>query len=272
MEKENVIVEVVKEVGKEVYEDVAQSSVRNVGNFFGTLSGFFNHVVVYPLKKLNIKYEQKIIAFEKKMKEKYENIPLENRVEPELHIVGPTLESLKYNILDDDLSDLFSNLLISDLDNSTQNNCSPAFIKIIEQLSTIDAKIYKSLYELISVKKHLPICNIIFESEDDSDMIIKKEYYPNNILNYDFFNFDAYDLSKSIEALSRLGLITVSYLTFVKDSSAYEDLKNQKIIKEFEDNFSLLMNTKYVAKVKNKGIITLSEFSYSFASVCLRNK
>lgn len=57
MAKEKVIVEAVKEVGKEVYVDVAQSSARNVGDFFGTLTGFFNHVVVYPLKKLNIKYE-----------------------------------------------------------------------------------------------------------------------------------------------------------------------------------------------------------------------
>lgn len=206
------------------------------------------------------------------MEEKYENIPLENRVEPELHIVGPTLENLKYNILDDDLSDLFSNLLISDLDNRTQKNCSPAHIKIIEQLSPIDAKIYKDLYELISVNNHLPICSIIFKSKDGADSIIKQEYYPNNILNYDLFKVDAYDLSKSIEALSRLGLITVSYLSYVRDSSSYENLKNQKFIKELEDYFSLLMKAKYVAKVNNKGIITLSEFSYSFANVCLRNK
>lgn len=272
MGNEKIIVDAVKEVGKKVYKDVAQSSARNVGDFFGTLSGFFNHVVVYPLKKLNIKYEQKIIAFKRKMKEEYENIPVENRIEPELHIVGPTLESLKYNILDDDLAELFSNLLISDLDNRTQKNCSPAFVKIIEQLSPIDAKIYKTFFELISTNQYLPICKIKFRSIDGSNMAIKERYYPKNILNIDFFDIEPILLSKSIEALSRLGLISIDYLTSITDESVYEELKNQKFIKELEEEFSNLTNLEYKVSVSDKGIITMSEFSFSFANVCLRSK
>lgn len=71
MENENIVKEtalsVAKETVKEVYADTVQPTAKNVGVFFGTLSGFFNHVVMYPLKKLNIKYEQKAIAFEKEM-------------------------------------------------------------------------------------------------------------------------------------------------------------------------------------------------------------
>ena len=75
MENENIVKEtalsVAKETVKEVYADTVQPTAKNVGVFFGTLSGFFNHVVMYPLKKLNIKYEQKAIAFEKEMEKKY---------------------------------------------------------------------------------------------------------------------------------------------------------------------------------------------------------
>lgn len=67
MENENIVKETVlsvaKETAKDVYADTVQPTAKNVGGFFGTLSGFFNHVVMYPLKKLNIKYEQKAIAF-----------------------------------------------------------------------------------------------------------------------------------------------------------------------------------------------------------------
>lgn len=63
MENENIVKEtalsVAKETAKDVYADTVQPTAKNVGGFFGTLSGFFNHVVMYPLKKLNIKYEQK---------------------------------------------------------------------------------------------------------------------------------------------------------------------------------------------------------------------
>lgn len=103
MENENIVKEtalsVAKETAKDVYADTVQPTAKNVGGFFGTLSGFFNHVVMYPLKKLNIRYEQKAIAFEKEMEHKYNSIPEKERVEPQLHIVGPTMESLKYNII-----------------------------------------------------------------------------------------------------------------------------------------------------------------------------
>lgn len=101
MENENIVKEtalsVAKETAKDVYADTVQPTAKNVGGFFGTLSGFFNHVVMYPLKKLNIRYEQKAIAFEKEMEHKYNSIPEKERVEPQLHIVGPTMESLKWN-------------------------------------------------------------------------------------------------------------------------------------------------------------------------------
>ena len=74
MENENIVKEtalsVAKETAKDVYVDTVQPTAKNVGGFFGTLSGFFNHVVMYPLKKLNIRYEQKAIAFEKEMERK----------------------------------------------------------------------------------------------------------------------------------------------------------------------------------------------------------
>lgn len=81
MENENIVKEtalsVAKETAKDVYADTVQPTAKNVGGFFGTLSGFFNHVVMYPLKKLNIdmskrqsrlkkKWSTNIIAFLKK--------------------------------------------------------------------------------------------------------------------------------------------------------------------------------------------------------------
>ena len=92
-----IVVEATKEITTETYKDLAKPTMKGVGGFFGTLVGFFDKVVVYPLKKLNIEYEQKAIAFQRAMEEKYNNIPIENRCEPKLNIVGPAMETLKYN-------------------------------------------------------------------------------------------------------------------------------------------------------------------------------
>ena len=74
MENENIVKEtalsVAKETVKEVYADTVQPTAKNVGVFFGTLSGFFNHVVMYPLKRqshLKKKWRKNIIAFQKKI-------------------------------------------------------------------------------------------------------------------------------------------------------------------------------------------------------------
>ena len=120
MENENIVKEtalsVARETAKDVYSDAVQPTAKNVGGFFGTLSGFFNHVVMYPLKKLNIKYEQKAIAFEKEMEHKYNSIPEKERVEPQLHIVGPTNENpdlIDYKVLAVK-RELFGNINVTD--------------------------------------------------------------------------------------------------------------------------------------------------------------
>lgn len=182
MENENIVKEtalsVAKETAKDVYADTVQPTAKNVGGFFGTLSGFFNHVVMYPLKKLNIRYEQKAIAFEKEMEHKYNSIPEKERVEPQLHIVGPTMESLKYNIMDDDLAELFSNLLVSDMDMRTQNLCTPAFVKVIEQLSPADARVFKAVFNECAKAETIPICKVDLCKIDDEKRKIRKEYLP----------------------------------------------------------------------------------------------
>ena len=100
MENENIVKEtalsVAKETAKDVYADTVQPTAKNVGGFFGTLSGFFNHVVMYPLKKLNIRYEQKAIAFEKEMEHKYNSIPEKERVEPQQSVLAQCIAREAY--------------------------------------------------------------------------------------------------------------------------------------------------------------------------------
>lgn len=262
------IIEVGKEVAKEFYVDTLKPTAKNVGSFFGTLSGFFNDVVVYPLKKLNIKYEQKAIAFERQMQEKYNNIPKEDRVEPQLHIVGPAMESLKYDIMDEDLAELFSNLLVSNLDSKTQRLCIPAFSKIIEQLSPMDAKLYK---EIMSNFKDCPIgaASIVFEKKGTDKQYIAD--IPKIFLTAEIEFINNYDLVLALENLQRLGLIEISFLECLKDETIYETIKEKVEVKKYE---KLLQNegiNDYEVKIYQKGALKTSSFSNNFAKVCLRS-
>lgn len=267
----DIAIESAKEVAKDVYEDAIQPTTKNIGGFFGTLSGFFNHVVMYPLKKLNIKYEQKAIAFEREMEQKYNNIPEQDRAEPELHIVGPTLESLKYNILDDDLAELFANLLISDMDTKTQNLCCPAFVKVIEQLSPNDAKVFKSLCSVCTKNSALPICEIEIVDENNAKRRVQTELTPKYVTDNSPFSVDWHIISKSIQTLERLGLVELNFLKWFGNETMYEKLKSQKNIAFALQIIDFATGTKHAVNISSKGIMLLTDFGVDFAKVCMRN-
>lgn len=274
MENENVVkdvaVTVAKETAKDVYEDAVQPTAKNVGGFFGTLSGFFNHVVMYPLKKLNSEYEQKAIAFEKEMERKYNCIPEENKVEPQLHIVGPTMESLKYNILDDDLAEMFSNLLVSDMDSRTQSLCTPAFVKVIEQLSPIDARVFKSIFLNCKKNQYITICQLLLHKNDDESNIIKREYVPRYFTNIKIEGLNPNDISKSIQNLSRLGLLNIDFLRWRNNDAIYSQILEDDYTKSLVSWVRNITGSDYVAKIDDKGLLELNDFARDFAKVCLR--
>ena len=274
MENENIVRETVlsvaKETAKDVYADTVQPTAKNVGGFFGTLSGFFNHVVMYPLKKLNIKYEQKAIAFEKEMEHKYNSIPEKERVEPQLHIVGPTMESLKYNIMDDDLAELFSNLLVSDMDMRTQNLCTPAFVKVIEQLSPADARVFKTIFNESAKEETTPICKVDLCKNDDEKHKIRKEYLPLYLVGIEVDELNPNDVSKSLQNLERLGLLTIDFLKWRRDDEVYNKLIDNSYIESLKAWANQITGESCIAKVGTKGLLELNDFARDFAKVCLR--
>ena len=274
MENENIVKEtalaVAKETAKDVYADTVQPTAKNVGGFFGTLSGFFNHVVMYPLKKLNIRYEQKAIAFEKEMEHKYNSIPEKERVEPQLHIVGPTMESLKYNIMDDDLAELFSNLLVSDMDIRTQNLCTPAFVKVVEQLSPADARVFKTIFNECAKAEIIPICKVDLCKIDDEKRKIRKEYLPLYLVGIEVDKLNPNDVSKSLQNLERLGLLTIDFLKWRRDDEVYNKLIDNSYIESLKAWANQITGESYIAKVGSKGLLELNDFARDFAKVCLR--
>lgn len=274
MENENIVKEtalsVAKETAKDVYADTVQLTAKNVGGFFGTLSGFFNHVVMYPLKKLNIRYEQKAIAFEKEMEHKYNSIPEKERVEPQLHIVGPTMESLKYNIMDDDLAELFSNLLVSEMDIRTQNLCTPAFVKVVEQLSPADARVFKTIFNECAKAEIIPICKVDLCKIDDEKRKIRKEYLPLYLVGIEVDKLNPNDVSKSLQNLERLGLLTIDFLKWRSDDEVYNKLIDNSYIESLKAWANQIAGESHIAKVGSKGLLEVNDFARDFAKVCLR--
>ena len=126
-----------------VAEPLLKPPAEAAGHALTTLINVFN-MVLAPLERAQIRSQDKTDRLRAELAKGYEEIPEENRVEPPLEIVGPTLESLKY-VEDEKLQNMFVELLISSMDSEKQEATHRAFVKIIDRLSPFDAKILEMI-------------------------------------------------------------------------------------------------------------------------------
>ena len=127
----------------QIYEDLAQPSVKAVGQALGTVFEFSTSFLL-PGKLLNEKFKmnfkKRITEYEKKLEE----IPEEKRCEVHPQVGTPIIEKLSYTT-NDEIADLFTTLLAKASNIDMVNTAHPAFISIIERLSPDEARIIKYL-------------------------------------------------------------------------------------------------------------------------------
>ena len=74
-----------------------------------TVVGFFNNVVLYPVKRANLTFKYKLEAFENDLREKTDCIPDENLQIPPTMLAGPILEALRYTYDEKELREMYEN-------------------------------------------------------------------------------------------------------------------------------------------------------------------
>lgn len=127
----------------QIYTDLAQPSVKAVGQALGTVFEFSTSFLL-PVKLLNEKFKlnfkKRITEYEKKLEE----VPKEKRCEVHPQIGTPIIEKLSYTT-NDDIADLFTTLLANASNIDMVNTAHPSFVTMIERLSPDEARIIKYL-------------------------------------------------------------------------------------------------------------------------------
>lgn len=127
-----------------IYKDLAQPSVQAVGKALGHTFDFATipfQVMKFgtDVAKLNLK--KRLDSYE----EKLNKIPEDQRIEVNPQVGVPILERLTYTT-NDDIAELFTNLLKKASSSDTVNQAHPAFIQVIDRLSMDEAKILAHLH------------------------------------------------------------------------------------------------------------------------------
>ena len=115
------------------------AALTPVGKEVGERLSDIVSLVFTPIIKLKAVRDKNLSLFLEELNNKIEKIPEENLKEPPINIVGPILEDVgKYYNDEEYLRTLFSNLISSSMNKN--RSVHPSYIKIIEQLSSDDAK------------------------------------------------------------------------------------------------------------------------------------
>ncbi|MFB6803434.1 DUF4393 domain-containing protein [Peribacillus butanolivorans] len=252
------------ETVKLIYPDLAQPGIKKVGLALETVLDFSNTILL-PLKLVN---EKSKFFFQRHMenyKEKLNKVPEEQigTVTPEIGL--PILDEL-LRVTNDDLADLFTNLLVNASTVNGSQYAHPSFINIIKSLSADEARIVKYLSE-ISNPSELVIF-IRFEKVDSMGSVpLTKEFNNlNNLVPLDFKENDGFYINNLIN----LGILQPQNIYYRDAEKLYKDLEAnyQELYKLYLDELnkgireSLIQDTNTKLNI-NRGSNKITEYGES---------
>lgn len=143
---------------------------------------------------------------------------------PPAHIAGPAIEALRFANEQDELKELYANLLAGAMNSATINHVHPSFVEIIKQLSPEEASL------LVSLKTHSEIPLITLRSVElgtnkGFDFIKNFTTLGDEIGIIDFKIKAVY-----FDNLTRLKIIDIPENYYLTDNTLYQALQNHPLI------------------------------------------
>lgn len=172
----------------EVYKDAVSPVIKPIGEILGFLPRTLK-LALSGWEKWLINGEETIRLTAETVREKLQVIPTEKLTEPEPYVAIPAMQQLSYCVNNDELRDLYANLLVSSMNTDKKWQVHPAFVDIIKQLTPDEAKFIKTL--MPNVSNNNPLIDV---------RIVNKENHGGTTIIYNFTNvgIDKIDLPQNI--------------------------------------------------------------------------
>jgi len=255
--------DVITPVSNAIHQNLPETEKQTDGAL-STVVGFFNNVVLYPVKKANLTFRYKLEAFEDDLKEKIKHIPAENLQVPPLKIAGPVLESLRYAYDEDELREMYESMLASAMDSRKAHAVHRSYVDAVKQMEPLDAQVLRRIYDLTQiasaqVKFYISGTNKWYTGS-------MPYHYCEQLCDLG----DPFQISSSISNLLRLGLL-ISTLGFLNDGIP-DRIKTESYVQERYRIYNNLGNDVTIDVSGDCSIISLDSYGRYFIDVCMLDK
>jgi len=212
------VTEIIKAAGN---SPQVKEAASNLGQTAVTLTKTINNVLV-PLAAINFAFDKARIyfsgTFQQEIAAKAENIPVEHIVEPKASIAGPTLQGLAFTHEEPNLKEMYLNLLATAMDGRASTLAHPAFVEIIKQLDSEDARL---VCDVLKSPNFLPIVQIHRKFKNGNSYNLLAQHLLNLTDATTNAPIENPYLPGMIDNWIRLGLVEVNYVVHLNDVGLY---------------------------------------------------
>lgn len=197
------------------------------------------------------------------LSEKLKNVGAEHIVSPLPYVAVPALQAISYCFDNDELREMYAELLKTAMVDETYKDVHPTYVEIIRQMSPFDAVVFRKLIE----KLIIPCIQVTYRNKASG-----ATYPIADIIAFDdLVSYPIVPTQIALENLERLRLIEIDKRSIYRDETPYNRLTQcmKKYVEQFvEDNKSHLMPDEYEVHY-NKFVIKIRGFGQYFARACM---
>nr|WP_298169365.1 DUF4393 domain-containing protein [uncultured Pseudomonas sp.] len=245
---------------KEIYGDLAKPGVQQVGKALSTVIGLGN-TMLWPVTLLNekakISLEQNLNRYRKKLEE----VPEEEVCEVAPEVGVPIAEKLSY-VTNEELSEMYTELLANASQKSKANVAHPSFVNAINNMSPDEAVLLKSIKGMPGI----PFIEVRLSKKGKNEWKILDSMRPGVSCLADLQyprNIHAY-----ISNLEGLGFFQARQDVFMVGNNIYEPLENHA-----KETFAQIESQQQDHELKfQRGKIEITPFARLFIKACFPSK
>lgn len=231
--------------------DIFPEPTKEVNKALTTVGKTIN-VVLAPLSALVWGYDRIAAWLEPKLAEKLENIPEENIITPPINVAGPTIEAMRFTGENDELREMYANLLASAMNKDTVHKAHPRFVEIVKNMTSDEAK----LLSFMRKERILNNVNILFFTKVDKSR--QCYFIVNN--DYQLINIDLANLSAKGNLL--IYMDNFCHLGILQDNSDPIGRYNKESnIDNIESEFPYIDN-EFLASIRDDGKVLIARITY----------
>lgn len=262
MNENEILTEMGKETIKQGYKDIGENMVVPTAKLLGTIPETINALLL-PLNQWIAERKYKLEETKKLLAHKLEKVGTANLVPPEAHIAVPALQYISYCMDNEELRDMYANLLASSMNKVVKNDVHPSYVEIIKQLCPDEAKVLRHLAQ----QEGIPLIGIRYKRPNSSDGFDIVKHFSNvgYLVQAEFPK----NLPQYLDNLTRLGLINIDSmhsLTFKEFYKPLRECDDFKQMLQIPENYQSVGYSQ-VQQIYHFGVI--SSFGKEFCRVCI---